>query len=246
MPSPLITIAIPSFNQGRFLNEALASIFSQEILVEVFVLDAGSSDNSLAIINKWANKLAGWRSYSDEGQAAAINEGIANGRAPYVCWLNSDDFYLPNGLLKMVSELDKNPDASAIYGRTWNMRQKSEGRRPAWVEAFDEHRLALRCIISQPGTLIRRNAWEAVGGVDSQMQMCMDYDLWWRLYKQIGPLLFFDDFVAVNREHASTKTNTRRRDHYREAIATVRRYYGHAPLKWWLAQPYAVWFKSIL
>lgn len=245
MTSPLITIAIPSFNQGQFLNEALASIFSQEVPVEVFVLDAGSSDNSLAVIDQWKHKLAGWRSNSDKGQAAAINEGIANGHAPYVCWLNSDDFYLPNGLSKMVSELDKYPDAPAVYGRTWNIRNGFERRRPVWVEAFNENRLAMRCIISQPGTLIRRSAWEVVGGVDSQLQMCMDYDLWWRLSKQIGPLIFFDDFVAINREHNSTKTNTRRRDHYREAIDTVRRHYGRVPLKWWLAQPYAVWFKSM-
>lgn len=246
MALPLITIAVPSFNQGQFLDQALESIFSQEIPVEVFVLDAGSSDNSLAIIKKWESKLAGWRSHSDDGQAAAINEGIAKGHAPYVCWLNSDDFYLPNGLLHMLSELDKNPAAPAVYGRSWNLQQKSGRRSPVWIESFNEHRLALRCIISQPATLIRRSAWEAVGGIDSRLQMCMDYDLWWRLYKQIGPLVFFDNFVAVNREHPNTKTRTRRRDHYREAIATVRQHHGRVPLKWWLAQPYAVWLKSML
>ncbi len=246
MISPLITIAVPSFNQGRFLDQALNSIFSQEIPVEVFVLDAGSSDESLTIIRKWESRLAGWRSHADAGQAAAINEGIANGRAPYVCWLNSDDFYLPHGLATMLAELDKNPGAPAVYGRSWNLQDQSGKRRPVWIESFNERRLALRCFISQPATVIRRAAWEAVGGVDSRLHMCMDYDLWWRLYKQIGPLQFCDNYVAVNREHANTKTGTRRRDHYREAIATVRQHYGRVPLKWWLAQPYAVWLKSIL
>lgn len=137
MTEPLVTIAVPSFNQGRFLDEALASIFQQEVPVEVFVLDGGSSDNSLEIIRKWEHRLAGWRSHADDGQAAAINEGIAQGRAPYVCWLNSDDWFLPGGLTKLVSELEARTDASAVYGRSWNVVQKTGKRYPVWVEPFN-------------------------------------------------------------------------------------------------------------
>ncbi|MCK9637424.1 MAG: glycosyltransferase [Methylobacter tundripaludum] len=245
MVEPLVTVAVPSFNQGRFLDDALASIFQQEIPVEVFVLDGGSSDHSVDVIRKWEHRLAGWRSHADDGQAAAINEGIAQGRAPYVCWLNSDDWFLPGGLAKLIAESEKYPDAPAVYGRAWNVVQKSGKRYPVWVEPFLERRLALRCIISQPATLIRRAAWESVGGVDGKLHMAMDYDLWWRLFKQAGSLQFLDDFVAVNREHEATKTKTQRRRHYQEAINVVRKYYGRVPLKWWLAQPYAVWFKSI-
>ena len=245
MTKPLVTIAVPSYNQGRFLDDALASIFQQEVPVEVFVLDGGSSDNSLEIIRKWEHRLAGWRSHADEGQAAAINEGIAQGGAPFVCWLNSDDWLLPGGLKKLLGVLEKYPEAPAVYGRCWNVVEKSGKRYPVWVEPFNERRLALRCIISQPGALIRRTAWEALGGVDETLHMAMDYDLWWRMFKQAGPLQFLDDFVAVNREHENTKIKTQRRRHYREAMAIVRKYHGQVPLKWWLAQPYAVWFKSI-
>lgn len=245
MVEPLVTVAVPSFNQGRFLDDALASIFQQEIPVEVFVLDGGSSDHSVDVIRKWEHRLAGWRSHADDGQAAAINEGIAQGRAPYVCWLNSDDWFLPGGLAKLIAESEKYPDVPAVYGRAWNVVQKSGKRYPVWVEPFLERRLALRCIISQPATLIRRAAWESVGGVDGKLHMAMDYDLWWRLFKQAGPLRFLDDFVAVNREHEDTKTKTQRRRHYQEAIKVVRKHYGRVPWKWWLAQPYAVWFKSI-
>ena len=245
MAEPLVTIAVPSFNQGRFLDDALTSIFQQELPVEVFALDGGSTDNSVEVIRKWEYQLAGWRSYADDGQAAAINEGIAQGRASYVCWLNSDDWLLPGGLAKLVRELERHPEVPAVYGQSWNVVQKTGKRYPVWVEPFNEHRLALRCIISQPATLIRRSVWEAVGGVDARLHMAMDYDLWWRLFKQAGPLHFFNDFVAVNRVHEDTKTNAQRRRHYQEAMKVVRKYYGRVPLKWWLAQPYAVWFKSI-
>jgi glycosyltransferase involved in cell wall biosynthesis len=245
LAEPLVTISVPSFNQGRFLDDALSSIFQQEVPVEVYVLDGGSSDDSLEIIRKWEHRLAGWRSHADSGQAAAINEGIAQGRAPYVCWLNSDDWFLPGGLPTLFRELEAHSAAPAVYGRSWNVVQKTGKRAPVWVEPFDESRLALRCIVSQPATLIRRSAWDAVGGVDGQLHMAMDYDLWWRLCKQVGALQFVDDFVAVSRDHEATKTRTLRRRHYQEAMAVVRKYHGHVPLKWWLAQPYAVWFKSI-
>lgn len=164
MVGPLITIAVPSYNQGRYLDDALASIFQQGIPVEVFVLDGGSTDCSLDVLKKWEPKLAGWRSHVDRGQAAAINEGISLGRAPYVCWLNSDDWFLPDGLQTLLEVMESDPRIPMVYGRSWNYVDCTGRRSPAWVEAFDEHRLALRCIISQPATLIRRSSWESVGG----------------------------------------------------------------------------------
>jgi glycosyltransferase involved in cell wall biosynthesis len=244
MVSPLVTIAVPSYNHGSFLEEALASIFEQTVPVEVFVADAGSNDQSIEIIRKYESRLAGWRSHPDRGQAAAINESIAKGRAPYVAWLNSDDRLLPRGLKTLAEALEHSPTAPAVYGEVWNYTGAGV-KTKVWVEPFEERRLALRCIVSQPGTLIRRSAWEAVGGLDERLKTAMDYDLWWRLYKATGPLQFVDETVALNRDHALTKTNTLRRVHYREAIEVVRKHYGRVPLKWWLAQPYAVWFKSI-
>jgi hypothetical protein len=76
--------------------------------------------------------------------------------------------------------------------------------------------------------------------------MALDYDLWWRLYRKGGPLLYVNEFVAVNRDHWATKTNQNRRQHYREAIEVVRKYYGSVPLKWWFAQPYAVGLRGLL
>lgn len=244
--APLVTVAVPSFNQGRYLADALESIFIQGLPVEVFVADGGSSDDSVSIIEKFTPQMAGWRSHPDGGQSAAINECVAKGSAPYVCWLNSDDMLLPGGLLVLVRALEANPGFPAVYGRALNLNERTGEKSPVWVEPFDVRRLALRCIIAQPATLIRRSAWDAVGGIDEHLHMAMDYDLWWRLYKKFGELGFVDDFVAINRAHADTKTRNNRRQHYREAMEIVKRHYGSVPLKWWLAQPYAVWFKTFI
>ncbi len=101
-----VTVAVPSFNQGRYLNQALASIFQQDVPLEVFVADGGSTDGSVDVIQRWEHRLAGWRSHADRGQAAAINECIAKGRAPFVCWINSDDWLLPGALSALSQALE--------------------------------------------------------------------------------------------------------------------------------------------
>lgn len=242
---PLVTIAVPSLDQGRFLDAALESIATQSIPVEIFVADAGSTDESVAVIERWSDRLAGWRSHPDAGQASAINECIGRGRAPYVGWLNSDDLMLPGMLQRLVAALEGNPQWPAAYGRVSNVDERSGRRWPVWVEPFSERRMALRCVISQPGSLIRRSAWEAVDGLDESLHMTMDYDLWWRLAVRCGAPGMIDEEVAINRVHDETKTRRFRRRHYAEAMAVVRRHHGRVPLKWWLAQPYAVWYKSI-
>ena len=240
MSSPLVTVAVPSLNQGDFLHAALESIFAQNIPVEVFVLDAGSSDNSVDVIKEWEPHLAGWRSEKDAGQAAAINEGIDKGTAPYICWLNSDAFYLSAGLRTLVEALEKAQDSPAVYGRSWNVDIQGNKIKPYWTVSFSRHHLANRCFISQPATLIRREAWEKAGGVDDTLLMAFDYDLWWKLYTQFGPLTYVNEFVAANRRHDDTKTTVNRREHYLEAMHLVRKYYGRVPLKWYLAWPIMV------
>ena len=243
MEGPRVTVAVPSYQQGVFLERCLESIFSQDVAVEVFVLDAGSTDGTRDVIERWAPRLAGWRSHKDDGQAAAINEGIARGTAPYVCWLNSDDWLEPGALARLIAELEAHPEAPMAYGRAWNFVERTGERKPViLIRDFDERALANFCIVPQPATLIRRSAWEAVGGLDASLHMAMDYDLWWKLYRRFGPLRFIDAFLATNREHGATKTKNQRRAHYREAMAVVKKHYGRVPIKWYLAQPYAVWW----
>lgn len=231
MPA-LVTVVVPSYNQAKFLEKALTSIFQQTVPIEVFVMDGGSTDTSVSVIKKFEKNISSWRSYPDNGQAAAINEGVKLGKAPFIYWLNSDDWLLPDGLGKLLQILQNNPALPAAYGNVWNFLQTSNKKKPVHVEKFSKRRLAIRCIISQPGVLIRRSAWESVGGLDESMTMAFDYDLWWKLYNSFGVLKHVDEFVAVNRDHPNTKTNRYKKLHYKEAIGTVKKNFGAIHFKW--------------
>ena len=135
---PIVTIAVPSYNQGRFLEGTLNSIFEQELPVEVFVADAGSTDQSIDIIRKFEGQLSGWRSHADRGQAAAINESIAKGTATYVGWLNSDDVLLSGGLKHLVDALERNPIAPAAYGKVWNQVEATGAKQIDLGRAFQQ------------------------------------------------------------------------------------------------------------
>jgi len=232
-----VTVAVPSFNQGQYLDDTLSSIFKQNLPVEVFVLDAGSTDNSLDIIHKWEPKLAGWRSHIDKGQAAAINEGIAQGTAPYVCWLNSDDFYYLDGLKKLTHTLENQPEKQYAYARCWAVSKSGRKLSPYLTLPFSPRLFANFCCIAQPATIIRRTAWEHLNGLNEDMQMSFDYELWWQLYKEYGKPAYCKSFVAATRVHKNTKTANLTDLHYQESIDVVKRNWGSVPLKWRTARP---------
>ncbi len=245
MTAAIVTVVVPSFNQGEFLDAALASIFDQELPVEVFVMDGGSGDGSLEVIKRWAPRLAGWRSHPDEGQAAAINEGVALGSAPYVCWLNSDDVFLPGGLSRLRSFLEDKPGLDWAYGRCMTLSASGKPVAPYITMPFWPWLFASFCFICQPGTLVRRTAWERLGGLRQELRLALDYELWWRLYRECGKPGYCRNFVAGTRAHPETKTATQVEQHYAESMAVVEEHWGRVPLKWRLFAPVMRWWRQV-
>jgi GT2 family glycosyltransferase len=237
-----VGIAVPNLNQGQFLEAALDSLQQSGADVAIALVDAGSTDESGAIIERRqrAGALIYARSHRDDGQTAAINEGVeAVARlAPdvrYVGWLNADDVVLPGGFAKLAEALDAHPEWAAVAGRAQCVSASGAVIEEIATQPFSVESFAHACTICQPATLIRREAWEAIGGLDASLQMCFDYDLWWRLARR-GPIGYIDTFVAASRDHEATKTRQRREEYFREAIALIRRETGGVPWHWCISE----------
>lgn len=136
---PLLSIVIANYNYGRFLEAAIRSVLDQnEPDVELVIVDGGSTDDSVAVIKKFANglppntriedfhsststlnfnsSLSYWVSERDKGQSDAFNKGFAHCRGKYLTWLNADDV-MPRGCLKKVCrELRAHPDCEWFTG----------------------------------------------------------------------------------------------------------------------------------
>jgi GT2 family glycosyltransferase len=238
--APRIALAVPNLNQGRFLDAALDSLRDSDAPVTAAVLDAGSTDDSIAILERRAGELAFWRSHRDDGQAAAVNEGVARlcRDAPSVVavgWLNADDYFLPGGLRALLDALEQHSDWVAVSGAAVVSDERGVTVGPHPTLPFDRERFQIACTICQPATLVRREAWERAGGLDASLDMCFDYDLWWRL-ASLGPIGYIDRPVAATRDHGDTKTRQRRRRYFEEARAIVRRETGRVPFHWFISE----------
>src|ERR1700733_15149521 len=238
--NPLITVAIPSLNQGRFLDAALRSVFSQPLSVEVIVVDGGSTDESHAVIERWRDRIAWFRSAPDNGQAAAINEAIKRGHAPFVCWLNSDDLYAPRGLAALHEVINSDLSNDVVYGNCHQIDALGDWIGRSRSRSLSARSLSRRNPIPQPASLIRRSAWEKVGGLDESLHFSLDYDLWWRLYRAGARFKRIKAVVAATRHHEQAKSFAFVAQQYTEGKMLARRHNASLPLIWHIRSQYSV------
>ncbi|MBF8255796.1 MAG: hypothetical protein HW375_703 [Anaerolineales bacterium] len=113
---PLVSIVTPSYNQARYLETAIRSVLAQDYpRVEYIVMDGGSTDGSLEILQRYSEFFRIWSSEPDRGQADAINKGLRLARGEFVAWLNSDDAYLPGAVDEAVDALMRDPTLGMVY-----------------------------------------------------------------------------------------------------------------------------------
>ena len=205
--SPKISVVTPSFNQGRFLEETILSVIGQNYpRLEYIVIDGASSDGSVEIIRKYERHLAHWVSEADDGQASAINKGLARATGDIVCWLNSDDMHLPGALAHVATALDPSL-AEVLFG---NCLHFVEGQPLAYGSdvrrRHQEMDLVMADYIIQPSAFWTRKAWLETGPLDESLVFGLDWD-WFIRARKAGVAFRPDDkYLSVYRIHDGHKT----------------------------------------
>ncbi len=226
---PLISVVVPSYNQGHFLPDTFDSIFRQDYpRLEVVVIDGGSTDCSVDIIRRHESRIKFWRSERDGGQSAAINEGVSHCSGDLVAWLNSDDYYWDDCLWTVARAFARFPGRGLYVGNGLRYDQAGAVYKPFNVRHVAMDRQAL-CrgadFVLQPSTFFLREAWQQVGGLDEGLRYCMDWDIFIRIARRY-PCVLINEFLGVSREYEDTKTRSGKLERVFEILRMVRRHTG--------------------
>lgn len=229
-----VGIVIPSYNQDKFLEPALKSVIEnmKHRRISLVVIDGGSTDNSVEIIKRYEKYIDHWHSKKDDGQAAAINEGVKYLKdADYIMWLNSDDEYEDGMSVDKIATFAEESGLKVCYGKSHFIDEEGQKIGTYDTIPFDYEKIKKGCFLSQPSVLVDKTAWEELGGLDERLKMCLDYELWIRLSKkyQFG---YVKEYIGNTRMYGNTKTSTMRNVHVNEAITIIYKQYGKVPINW--------------
>ncbi len=206
MRYPRISIITPSFNQGKYLEECILSVLNQNYPeLEYIIIDGGSSDNSVEIIKKYADRITYWESEKDRGQSHALNKGFARCSGEIISWLCSDDLYLPGALYKVAELFAASPESCLVHGKTILFGQ---GRKEI-IKGANREDLPLKYFsiipFPQPSSFFRKKVIDEQGILDENFHYGMDYDLLIRIALHY-PILQTDHIFSRYRLHAESKT----------------------------------------
>jgi GT2 family glycosyltransferase len=214
--TPGVAVIIPFYNGAAYIERALRSIYAQSVpAAEVVIVNDGSTPEESAFLRQIQSRY-GFTLIDQEngGQGAARNAGVAATRAPYVCFLDQDDFYLEHHNRILIEAIPPDePRWGFVYGNLWEASGQGDIVHHAMIQASDEHPkqdlfdiLRKDLFVLPSAMLIRRAAFEAVGGFDTQFTGYEDDDLCLRLFRAGYTSHFVEKAVTVWCMHSGNTT----------------------------------------
>lgn len=202
---PLVSIITPSFNQARYLEQTIRSVLGQEYArLEYLLVDGASTDSSLEIIHRYADRFEWWVSEPDKGQAEAINKGLRRAKGEYVAWLNSDDIYLPGAIEKAVTVFEQNPGVGLVFGDVLAIDADGQTTNRLRYGDWSLPDLAAFRVIGQPSVFMHRSVLEQAGLLDPSFHYLLDHQLWLRM-GQVAGMRYLPETLSAARFHAESK-----------------------------------------
>jgi glycosyltransferase involved in cell wall biosynthesis len=215
---PRVSIVTPSYNQGQYLEETIRSILLQGYPdVEYIVVDGGSTDESVEIIGKYEKWITYWVSEKDNGQADAINKGLALASGEIFQFINSDDF-LDQGALQTVADLMSNHDC--VSGPVVEFEEDGHVQVSYASTSLTAINFITRpagFFYHQPGVWLRRRFVADLGGFDAELHYKFDWEFMLRYVDRYPRVAYTDRNLGFSRLHLASKTMTRGAEFYSES-----------------------------
>lgn len=208
MAKPVLSVVIANFNYGRFLEDAICSVLNQGVgtALELIVCDGGSTDNSIEIIRKYADKISWWCSEHDRGQSDAFNKGFKHASGRFLTWLNADDILLPGTAKAVIDACKQNPDERWFVGGSVWMDAGTRICKCFRAHNFSHLRAKAGCLmVGGPSSFFEKSLLEEVGMVDESLHYVMDIDLWYKFYAHGVTYRRIPKFFWAFRIHEASK-----------------------------------------
>lgn len=201
-----LSVVTPTFNQARYLERALDSVAALRADHEHVVIDGGSDDGSVAILERRDD--VSWVSEPDRGQTHAVNKGFERASGDLLAWLNGDDEYIADAVDRAVAHLAANPDVAAVYGGMDVIDAGGEVRRTYIPTEWSWRRyLYMGDYVPTPTFVFRRSLLEERGPLDERWVDAADYDFYLRLLRGVRVDRMPEAMVRF-RYHEESKTGS--------------------------------------
>ncbi|MGD1853761.1 MAG: glycosyltransferase family 2 protein [Leptolyngbyaceae cyanobacterium] len=184
MHYPKITIVTPSFNQSRYLEQTIQSVIGQGYPnLEYIIMDGGSTDGSVEIIEKYSRYIDYWCSKPDDGQADAIFRGFKRSTGHILSWINSDDILCDRSLFKVADTFRENSDLGLVFGNSFLINESSKFKRCLIPDPNFKYYLYGASSIFQGSVFYTRDAYIKSGGINPKWFYSMEYELFLNIHK---------------------------------------------------------------
>ncbi len=220
-----ISVVVPSFNQGHYIEQTLISILGQAYPeLELIVVDGGSTDNTVQILKKYKDGITWWVSEPDKGQTDALIKGFGRATGDIMCWLNSDDLLQPGALHEVASFFLNHPKVDAVFGDTTWIDDKGKPLREQREMPFNRF-IWMYTYNYIPGMSMfwRRRIYEEVGGLNPEFDLAMDADLWIR-FADVGKIAHVRQQWSMMRFYPEQKNRSLREKSDAEDLKIRARY----------------------
>lgn len=233
--SPQVSVITPTYNRADFLMTAIESVQAQTFdNWEMLIVDDGSTDDTAELVSSYATKDSRIRYFRqpNQGQSVARNRALEHARGEFVCFLDSDNAWIPEKLGSQLAVFRESPEVDVVYGDIITINEAGKEISRANMQRYSGF-ITLQMLkdncVSMNTAMARRQCFDEMGGMSGQRRVADDYDLWLRFSARYR-FRYIPEFLAYYRvmENQISSDKTARFDTNEAIIRDFREAYPEA------------------